>query len=104
MGKLKGELEDAAFSYAYPKEHVQIEEIVKEKTGLYQKNLAEVKNELEKELSKNKIKTVEINYRMKHRYSLWKKLLRRDMDIEKVYDIIALRIVLDTVEDCYRVL
>ncbi len=104
MGKLKGEIEDAAFPYVYPKEHAQIEEIIKEKKDLYQKNLAEVRKELEKELNKNKIKVAEIDYRMKHKYSLWKKLMKREMDIEKIYDIIALRVVVETVEDCYRVL
>ena len=104
MGKLKGEIEDAAFPYAYPKEFAQIEEIIKEKKDLYQKNLSELQKELEKELNKNKIKVVEINYRMKHKYSLWRKLVKRDMDIEKIYDIVALRVVVNTVEDCYRVL
>src|SRR3989344_2926316 len=104
MGKLKGEIEDAAFPYAYPKEYAQIEEIVKEKKDIYQKHLAEVKEELEKQLKKNKIKIIEINYRMKHKYSLWKKLVKREMDIEKIYDIIALRIVVENVEECYQVL
>ena len=104
MGKLKGELEDAAFPYAYPEEYAQTEEIIKEKKDLYQKNLAEVKKELERELSKNKIKVVEIDYRMKHKYSLWKKLTKREMDIEKIYDIIALRVVVENVEECYKVL
>jgi GTP pyrophosphokinase len=104
MGKLKGEIEDAAFPYAYPLEYKQIEEIIKDKKDLYEKNLSSVQKELEKELKKNKVKVVEMNYRMKHKYSLWKKLLKRDMDIEKIYDVIALRVVVDTVEDCYRVL
>src|SRR3990167_3070634 len=68
MGKLKGEIEDAAFPYAYPEEYAKIEEIVKEEKSLYEKNLTEVYEELEKELSKNKVKVVEINYRMKHKY------------------------------------
>ena len=104
MGKLKGELEDAAFPYAYPEEYAQVEEIIKEKKDLYQKNLTGVREELEKELKKNKIKFVEINYRVKHKYSLYKKLLKYNMDIEKIHDIIALRVVVDTVEECYRVL
>jgi GTP diphosphokinase / guanosine-3',5'-bis(diphosphate) 3'-diphosphatase len=104
MGKLKGEIEDAAFPYAYPKEYAQIEEIIKEEKDLYEKNLEEVHRELEKELSKNKVKVVEIDYRMKHKYSLWRKLLKREMDIEKVHDIIALRIVVESIEECYRVL
>lgn len=104
MGKLKGEIEDAAFPFVYPKEYKQVEEIIKDKKELYEKFLTEVKKRLEKELYKNKIKVVEINYRMKHKYSLWKKLLKREMDIEKIYDIIALRVVLENVEECYRVL
>ncbi len=104
MGKLKGELEDAAFPYAYPKEYMQIEEIIKEKKELYKKYLTEVSEKLKKELKKNKIKFVEINYRIKHKYSLYKKLLKYDMDIEKIYDIVALRVVVETVEECYRVL
>jgi len=104
MGKLKGELEDAAFPYAYPKEYAQIEEILKERKTQYEKYLTEVHNVLEKELKKNKIKFSEINFRMKHKYSLWKKLLRYDMDIDKIYDIVALRVVVGTVEECYRIL
>src|SRR3989338_755208 len=80
MGKFKGELEDAAFPFAFPEEYKQTEEIIKEKKDLYEKNLDEIQKKLRKELNKNKIKVVEINYRMKHKYSLWKKLLKREMD------------------------
>ncbi len=104
MGKLKGEIEDAAFPYAYPKEYAQIEEIIKEKRSLYEKNLEEIHRELEKELYKNNVKVIEVNYRLKHRYSLWKKLLKYDMDIEKLNDIIALRVIVENIEDCYKVL
>ena len=104
MGKLKGDLEDAAFPFAFPKEYMQIEEIIKEKKGLYEKYLTEVSEKLKSELRKNKIKVVEINYRIKHKYSLYKKLLKYNMDIDKIYDIVALRVVVDTVEECYRVL
>ena len=104
MGKLKGEIEDAAFPFAYPEEYAQIEKIIKDRKKLYEKNLEEIYKELEKELSKNRVKVVEINYRMKHKYSLWKKLLKREMDIEKIYDIVALRIVVENVEECYKVL
>lgn len=104
MGKLKGDIEDAAFPFAYPKEYKQIEEIIKEKKDLYEKYLTEVKRELQKELQKNKVKFIEISYRIKHKYSLYKKLLKYDMDLEKIHDIVALRVVVDTVEDCYRVL
>ena len=104
MAKLRGEIEDAAFPYVYPKEYAQVEEIIKEKQSIYEKNLNEVKIELEKELKKNNIKVVDISYRLKHKYSLWKKLIKRDMDIEKIYDMVALRVIVENVEECYRVL
>ncbi len=104
MGQLKGEIEDDAFPFAYPKEYAEVEEIIKEKIGTYQKNLTEIREVLEKELKKNKVKCLEINYRIKHKYSLYKKLLKYDMDIEKIYDIVALRVVVESVEECYRVL
>jgi len=104
MGKLKGQLEDAAFPYAYPTEYKQTEEIIEEKKEQYQKNLTEVRAELEKELKKNKVKYVEIDYRVKHKYSLYKKLLKYDMDLSKIHDIMALRVMVDTVEECYRAL
>ncbi len=104
MGKLKGEMEDAAFPYAYPKEYAQIEEIIKEHKKSYQKNLEEIHKELKKELHRNKVKVVETDYRLKHKYSLWRKLLKYEMDIEKVRDIVALRVVVESIEDCYKVL
>lgn len=104
MGKLKGEIEDAAFPYAYPKEYKEVEEIFNEKKGPYKKYLFEVSEHLRKELNKNKIKYIDINYRIKHKFSLYKKLLKYNHDIDKIYDIVALRVVVETVEDCYRVL
>src|SRR3990167_5613960 len=81
-----------------------LEFIREEKKESYEKCLAEVREILEKELRKNKIKVDEISYRMKHKYSLYKKLLKYDMDIEKIYDIVALRVVVENVEECYRIL
>ena len=104
MGKLKGELEDAAFPFAYPKEYGETEDIIKDKKDSYEKCLLEVRDTLQKELSKSKINVSEISYRMKHKYSLYKKLLKYEMDIDKIYDIVALRVVVENVEDCYRVL
>ena len=104
MGSLKGQIEDAAFPYAYPKEYAEMEKILQEKKEPYTKYLAEIKEELSKELRKHKIKYVSMDYRVKHKYSLYKKLSRHDMDIEKVYDIVALRVVVETIEECYRVL
>lgn len=104
MGRLKGEIEDAAFPWAYPKEYAEIEDILKEKKEIYEKYLVEVSERLKKELEKNKVKYLQIDHRIKHKYSLYKKLLKYNRDIEKIYDIVALRVVVGTIEECYRVL
>lgn len=104
MGKLKGQLEDAAFPFAYPRKYLEIEEIIKDKKDSYKKNLKEIHEGLVKEFKKQKIKSYEISYRLKHKFSLYRKLLKYDMDIEKIYDIVALRVMVETVEDCYRIL
>ena len=104
MGILKGRLEDAAFKYAYPKEYEEVKNLLLEKKDAKEKYLIEVNDTLIRKLKEEKIKNIEINYRQKHLYSLWKKLQKYNMDITKIYDIIALRVMVDTVADCYHVL
>ncbi len=104
MWKLKGELEDLAFPFAYPKEAEDVENLLKQKSKADQKYLDQVYKSLQKELVKNKIKAININYRVKGVYSLYKKLKNKDMDIDKIYDLVALRVIVPTIEDCYKVL
>lgn len=104
MGRLKGRLEDAAFRFAYPKEYEDVKKLLMDKKDAKEKYLIEVKNTLVKKLKSEKIEDFKIDYRQKHLYSLWKKLHKYGMDIGKIYDIIALRVMVDTVADCYHVL
>jgi len=104
MGRLKGRLEDAAFQFAYPKEHEKVKKLLLEKKDAEEKYLIEVKDKIIEKIEKDKIKNFKIDYRQKHLYSLWKKLQKYDMDIDKIYDIIALRVMVKTVADCYHIL
>lgn len=104
MGKLKGELEDAAFPFAYPKEYSEVKKSVTENLETNKKELEAVTKELKEILKKENITVVEINQRVKHLYSLWQKLKRYNMDMSKMHDIVALRVIVESVEDCYRVL
>ncbi|OGI87715.1 hypothetical protein A2995_01400 [Candidatus Nomurabacteria bacterium RIFCSPLOWO2_01_FULL_33_24] len=104
MSKLKGELEDNAFPYVYPKEYKIVEDLLKQKSHVSQKYLEKVKKSLMKELAKYEIKNIKTDYRIKHKFSLYQKLKSKDMDIDKIYDIVALRIIVPTIEDCYKVL
>lgn len=104
MGRLKGRLEDAAFKYAYPKEYEEVSKLLLEKKDAKEKYLMEVRDKILEKIKENHIKNTEVFYRQKYLYSLWRKLQKYDMDIGKVYDIIALRVLVDTVSDCYHLL
>ncbi|GBD33783.1 GTP pyrophosphokinase [bacterium HR34] len=104
IGKIKGELEDLAFKYLYPEEYKYAKGIIDNTVKEKQKYLEKVKRFLLKYLSKNGIKPVAIDSRIKHYWSFYKKLLRYDMDVDKIYDIIALRIIVNKKEECYKTL
>ncbi len=104
MGKLKNEIEEYAFPYAFPKEYAEVSKMIDERKDELEKNLNAIKEELERELKNNNINFKEISYRVKTKYSLWKKLLRYDKDLDKIYDVIALRVVVSDLADCYKTL
>lgn len=104
MGEFKGQLEDLAFPYIYPEEYHQLLSQIKEEFAVRQRYIERVKKELAKELVKNKIEILKIDGRVKHYYSLYQKLFRHDNELEKIYDLVALRVIVKTIEDCYKVL
>lgn len=104
MGRLKGRLEDAAFEYAYPKEYEEVKKLLLEKKDAKEKYLIEVRDKINEKIKEANIPDTKVDYRQKHLYSLWKKLQKYNMDIGKIYDIIALRVMVDTVADCYHIL
>ena len=65
-------------------------------------HLEEFSKSLKKELAKNQMIDFKMDFRTKGLYSLYKKLKRKDMSIEKVYDLAALRVIVPTIADCYR--
>jgi len=104
MGSLRGELEDAAFRFAYPKEYKEVHGLLKERKALDQEYITKIHRSLQKKLSEAGIKVVRMDERAKHMYSLYQKLHRKKMESDKIYDIVALRVIVPTVADCYSVL
>lgn len=104
MGKLKAELEDAAFPYVYPEEYRQTVELFKTLSPISEKAIEGVVKKLEEELSIFDVHIERIDSRIKHLYSLWQKLKRYKMDSSKIYDVVALRIIVPQVADCYQAL
>lgn len=104
MGRIRSELENAAFPYAFPNEFEKVKELLKGGRSMNEKDVEKIHRVLQKELASEGISGVKTEYRVKHLYSLYKKLEKRDMDISKVYDLVALRVIVKNVEDCYRTL
>lgn len=104
MGSIRGEIEDLAFKYVLPKEYTWVREITRERIPQREKYLEHIKKNVEQDLKDNELKLLSIHGRTKHLWSLYKKLLQHDRDITKIYDLVALRMVLPTVADCYAAL
>jgi len=106
MGHIKGILEDLAFPYVYKEEYEWIRTNIVPRFGPKIQYIEKVIKILEKEISKHHIKIVSIHGRQKRLYSLYQKLLRPqyDKDLNKIYDLVAVRIIIPTISDCYTVL
>ncbi|MEJ2129153.1 MAG: GTP diphosphokinase [Woeseiaceae bacterium] len=101
--QLKWELEDLSFRYLEPEVYMEIAAALKEKREDRLDFIAEVTSTLQAELEKQGIKA-EISGRPKHIYSIWRKMQRKDRGLESLYDIRAVRILVDDVKDCYAAL
>lgn len=104
MMRLKGEMEDLAFEVVNPKKYAELDKVVREKRFISEKYLKHVHHSLSKVLAKNGFRDFHIDYRVKRIYSLFKKLQKKGKDVNVIYDLVALRVIVPTVEDCYRVL
>jgi GTP pyrophosphokinase len=101
--QLKWELEDLAFRYLDPETYKSLARALKEKRGEREGFIAEVQAILARELSANNIKA-EISGRPKHIYSIWRKMQRKDRGLDSLYDIRAVRVLVDDVSNCYAAL
>ena len=104
MTGFAGEIEDLAFRYLYPKEYQWLLGNVQERFEERQKYLEKVEPVLRKSLKENSIEPLKIDFRAKRYSSLYKKLFRNDINLDQIYDLIALRVVVKTIEECYAAL
>jgi len=104
MYNLSGELEDLSFPYLLPKEHDWLIKTTKEQYEERLKYLKGIKPEVEALFKKHGIAPLAIDFRAKRYASLYKKLLRHNMDIATIHDLVAMRIIVETIPECYAVL
>jgi guanosine-3',5'-bis(diphosphate) 3'-pyrophosphohydrolase len=103
MGRVRMQIEELAFSYLDPIEYKRLEAAMRKRLGKSTRKLGVVRREVEEALKKQGIEA-DINGRVKSIYSLHKKLKKVDGNMDDIYDLMALRVVVPSNEDCYKVL
>jgi len=105
IGEMKGLLEDLSFPYLYPEKYQETLKVATEGFEKLDKSLSEAERKISEILENHKIE-YKIQSRKKHIYSLYRKLNRPEIsgDITKIYDLLAMRIIVKDVENCYKVL
>ncbi|MEK7560491.1 MAG: RelA/SpoT family protein [Patescibacteria group bacterium] len=104
IGELSGKLEDLAFPYVYPDEYAWVVRTAKNVVAENERYIERIKPQLTGFLQRENVPFLDISARAKRYYSIYKKLLKYDMDMAKLTDLIALRIIVPTIEDCYTTL
>ena len=100
---LKWELEDLSFKYLYPEEYRELVEGIDKKREERLKFIELIMDEIRAQLKKQKIEA-EITGRAKHLYSIYRKMQRDNKSLDQIYDLFALRIIVNSVKDCYAAL
>ena len=102
MGKLRSELEDLSFQNIYPEDYEKLSLEVEARRPELEATLEKITKLIEDKLRENNVPFVKVQGRVKRLYSLWKKLKKRKLTIEQVYDLIAARIITDNdKKHCY---
>lgn len=104
IGRLRKDLEDLAFPYVYPEEYKRTTELFHKKTVRAEELLERERKTLQRRLAENGMRDFSTSYRVKGLFSLYHKLKRKEWDIDNVYDLLAVRVIVNTVEDCYKAL
>jgi guanosine-3',5'-bis(diphosphate) 3'-pyrophosphohydrolase len=103
MGKIRDELEDVSFMYLHPDQYQRIKAEVSDKYDLAVKQVEALKKQILGILRDLKVKA-DIHYRIKREISIYRKLQKQNIELENVYDLLAMRIITDTVANCYVIM
>lgn len=93
MGKLRSELEDLSFQNLYPEDYKKLSSEIEARRSELEDTLAKITGTIEEKLHQNDVPFIEVQGRVKRLYSLWKKLKKRKLTIDQVYDLIAARVI-----------
>ncbi len=104
MGSIKWELEDLSFFYLEPSKYQQVQKMVNESREAREKYLSQVMAVLRNELDRVHLESAKISGRPKHLYSIYQKMKKQEKGFSEIYDLIGLRVIVDTIPECYNTL
>jgi len=104
ISSLKIELEDLCFRYSRPDKFYELVQLIKKTEGDTSRYIDEVRKSVQEVLSKTAIKNYKIYGRSKHLWSVYRKMTSRNLTYDQIYDVLAFRIIVDSVVECYEVL
>ncbi|OGI25672.1 MAG: hypothetical protein A3J76_01725 [Candidatus Moranbacteria bacterium RBG_13_45_13] len=104
IGEIKGELEDLSFKYLDPENYKFAKDLLDREFKERKKDVDIVIRELKEGLLEYKIKVLDVHGRSKHIFRFFMKLKRHDMNLERVYDVVAVRVIVPDIPDCYEAL
>ena len=102
MGELKAQLEDLGFEYALPAEYKETMQRTAGAIKRAQRYIGRLTRFIERQLAAANVEVLAIEGRQKHLYSIYKKLVKVEGDLDKIYDLVAVRIIVPEVADCYK--
>lgn len=103
MGAIKCELEDLSFEYLYPEEAKKLKNAIEPQKRERMQLLEHAMSVIKEQLATIGIEA-EVSGRPKHLYSIYKKVVKQNVTVDKIYDLIAIRVIVHTVNDCYAAL
>jgi guanosine-3',5'-bis(diphosphate) 3'-pyrophosphohydrolase len=104
MAGVKAELEDLAFKFLEPEEYASLARQVAAKRAEREESIAALQGPLEQEFRRAGIEEFDVSGRPKHLWSIWQKMRKRNTPFDAIYDMMALRVIVRSVPDCYHVL
>ena len=104
MGQIRGEIEDLSFQFSHPQEYRWVKKVADQRIQQQLPYLKKMQKKLNRLLNKTDVQVKDVHLRSKHYYSLYQKLLKHNSNIDRIYDLNVIRLIVGTEKQCYNAL